>query len=101
MPDGGVAVISAGFWRSHFASDPKVLGRQLRLNQILFTIVGVMPESFRGMDHDQHPDVFIPLESEPLVDAPFNGIALDIGSGGYWSVPASKKVFPLNKRRHS
>ena|SRR5438270_10666063 len=27
------------------------------------------------MDHDQHPDVFIPLESEPLVDAPFNGIA--------------------------
>src|SRR5690348_12252047 len=40
-----------------------------------FTIVGVMPESFRAMDHEQHPDVVIPLESEPLVDAPFNGIA--------------------------
>ncbi|MBV9499138.1 MAG: ABC transporter permease [Acidobacteriaceae bacterium] len=70
-----MAVISAGFWRSHFAADPKILGRQLKLNQIAFTIVGVMPDSFRGMDHDEHPDVFIPLESEPLVDAPFNAIA--------------------------
>lgn len=75
IPDGGVAVISAAFWHSHFGSDPKILGRQLRLNQIPFIIVGVMPESFRGMDHDERPDVFIPLESEPLVDAPFNSIA--------------------------
>ena len=84
IPDGGVAVISAGFWRSHFGSDPKILGRQLRLNQIPFTIVGVMPESFRGMDHDQHPDVFIPLESEPLVDAPFNGIAAGYRAWWMW-----------------
>lgn len=75
IPDGGVAVISATFWHSHFASDPKILGRQLKLNHIPFTIIGVMPESFRGMDHDQHPDVFIPLESEPLIDAPFSSIA--------------------------
>jgi hypothetical protein len=52
IPEGGVAVISAGFWRSHFAADPQILGRQLRLNQVPFTIVGVMPESFRGMDQD-------------------------------------------------
>jgi predicted permease len=75
IPDGGVAVISGAFWHSHFGSDPKILGRQLKLNQVVFTIVGVMPDSFRGMDHDQHPDVFIPLESEPLVDAPSNSIA--------------------------
>ena len=75
IPDGGVAVISAGFWRSHFGSDPKIIGRQLTLNQTPFTIIGVMPESFRGMDHDERPDVFIPLESEPSVDAPFNSIA--------------------------
>lgn len=75
IPGGGVAVISAAFWHSHFGSDPKILGRQLRLSQIAFTIVGVMPDSFRGMDHDERPDMFIPLESEPLVDAPFNAIA--------------------------
>ncbi len=75
IPDGGVAVISAAFWRSHFGSDPKILGRQLTLNRTPFTVIGVMPESFRGMDHDARPDVFLPLESEPLVDAPFNSIA--------------------------
>ena len=55
IPDGGVAVISAGFWRSHFGSDPKIIGRQLMLNRIPFTVIGVMPESFRGMDHDAAP----------------------------------------------
>jgi putative ABC transport system permease protein len=74
-PGGGVAVISAAFWHSDFGSDPNVSGRQLTLNQTVFTIVGVMPESFMGTDHDEHPDVFIPLESEPLIDAPFNSIA--------------------------
>jgi predicted permease len=74
MPDGAVAVISAAFWHSHFGSDPKILGRQLTLNRAPFTVIGVMPESFRGMDHDSRPDVFLPLQSEPLIDAPFNGI---------------------------
>jgi predicted permease len=75
IPDGGVAVISAGFWRSHFGSDPRIIGRQLILNRTPFTVIGVMPESFRGMDHDARPDVFLPLESEPSIDAPFNSIA--------------------------
>jgi predicted permease len=74
-PGGGAAVISAAFWRSHFGSDPNVAGRRLTLNQCAFTIVGVMPEAFMGMDRDERSDVFLPLESEPLVDAPFNGIA--------------------------
>ena len=84
IPGGGVAVISAGFWRSHFTADSQILGRQLRLNQVPFTIVGIMPESFRGMDQDQHPDVFIPLESEPLVDAPSNSIAAGYRAWWMW-----------------
>lgn len=75
IPDGGVAVISAGFWRSHFGSDPRIIGRQLILNRTPFSVIGVMPESFRGMDHDARPDVYLPLESEPSIDAPFNSIA--------------------------
>ena len=88
IPNGAVAVISAGFWRSHFGSEPRILGRQLRLNQVLFTIVGVMPESFRGIDQDQHPDVFIPLESEPLVEAPFNAIAA--GYRAWWMLVGAR-----------
>jgi predicted permease len=74
-PDGEVAVLSGAFWRSRFGSDPNILGRKLIINQTVFTIIGIMPDSFRGMDRDQRPGVFIPLESEPLIDAPFNSIA--------------------------
>ena len=38
-----VAVISDGFWRKHFAADPQVIERTINLNDVSFTIVGVMP----------------------------------------------------------
>ena len=64
-PDGQIAVISGAFWRSKFGSDRSILGRKLTINRTVFTIVGVMPEEFRGMDRDQRPKVFLPLETEP------------------------------------
>src|ERR1700689_4709694 len=41
------AVISDGLWRRLFAADPKTLGRQIRVDNDLYTIVGVMPAGFR------------------------------------------------------
>src|SRR5437867_621717 len=38
-----VAVISDAFWRKHFAADPQTIGRAINLNEVSFTIVGVMP----------------------------------------------------------
>jgi len=40
-------VISDGFWRRLYGGDPGVLGKQLRLDMDLYTIVGVMPPRFR------------------------------------------------------
>jgi len=40
-----LAVISDAFWRSHYAADPKILGRTVRIDSKLRTIVGVMPPS--------------------------------------------------------
>ena len=74
-PDGLVAVISSEFWRARFGENPRILGSKIILNQTVFTVVGVMPDSFRGMDRDQRPAVFLPLESEPALDAPFSNIA--------------------------
>ena len=42
-----VAVLSYGLWREHFAGDPGVVGRTIELNSKKYTIVGVMPASFR------------------------------------------------------
>ena len=42
-----VAVIGEDIWRSRFNADPRIIGRQLTLDSVPRTIVGVMPRSFR------------------------------------------------------
>jgi putative ABC transport system permease protein len=54
-----VAVISDALWRRTFGADPGIVGRAVRLNDRPFTIVGVLPPGFRGLDGDT--DVWIPL----------------------------------------
>jgi predicted permease len=50
LPSGmhSVMLISDGFWRSHFAADPAVIGRTQNLSGLSLTIVGVMPPGFKG-----------------------------------------------------
>ncbi|HET9402671.1 MAG TPA: ABC transporter permease, partial [Candidatus Acidoferrales bacterium] len=39
-----VAAISAQLWKTRFDSDPSILGRKIRINDELYTIVAVMPD---------------------------------------------------------
>jgi len=41
-----VALLSAGYWRSHYDGNPSVIGRTLDLDQQQYQIVGVLPDSF-------------------------------------------------------
>src|SRR5580692_8034193 len=41
-----VVVISHGYWKSHYGSNPTVIGSTLRVNQTRLTIIGVAPEDF-------------------------------------------------------
>ena len=68
-------VISDQFWKTRFNRDPHVLGRKLLLANVAFTIVGVMPERFIGMDASSRPQVYVPLTTEPLIDAPYDNTA--------------------------
>ncbi len=56
-----VAVLGPDFWRREFAGDPSVVGRTIRLNATDFTVIGVAPESFPGMQVFARPDVYMPL----------------------------------------
>lgn len=38
-------VLSEGFWRNRFGADPSVIGTQIRLDGMLFTVVGVAPQT--------------------------------------------------------
>ena len=41
-----VVMVTDGFWKSALGGDPSVIGHQVRLNQIPYTIVGIMPPEF-------------------------------------------------------
>ena len=47
---GSVIVISHRLWTTRYEADPAVIGRQIRLNRALVTVVGVMPPSFAYPD---------------------------------------------------
>ena len=51
------AVISDGFWRREFGADPHAIGKKIRLDGDLYTIVGVMPPDFRHPGRTLQTDV--------------------------------------------
>ncbi len=56
-----VAVISMGLWQRRFGGDPKILGRTMTINGVVFQIVGVAPEEFRGIAPGNSPnEIWIP-----------------------------------------
>jgi len=59
-----VAILSDGFWHSHFAADPGLLGKTLSLDGKGVTVVGVLPASFHFPLQFPEPDVWLPRVSE-------------------------------------
>lgn len=58
-----VAILSDTFWRQEFNADPNVIGKQIRVNAVPRTVVGVLPPSFRFLSSDAR--LFLPLASRP------------------------------------
>ena len=56
-----VVVLAYSTWAEQFGSDPGVVGRQVRLGGLDFTVVGVAPESFTGMHLVLPPAFIIPI----------------------------------------
>jgi predicted permease len=64
-----VAVISYAFWKRQYGADPQAVGRMIRLDRHPFTIVGITPPGFFGVDVGSRFDVAVPLASEAIFDA--------------------------------
>jgi macrolide transport system ATP-binding/permease protein len=63
-----VVVLSYDFWKNQFASDPSVIGRTIRLNGIDFSVVGVAPASFTGVEQYIRPAMFVPVQMKQRLD---------------------------------
>ena len=57
-----VVLLGDGFWRRAFGADPSVVGRTITLNSQPYTIVGVLPASFRWGNNS---DMLAPLAPDP------------------------------------
>jgi predicted permease len=55
-----VAVVSFGAWQRRFGGAEDIVGKTLRLNNIVFTVIGVAPPAFIGVNAIFGPDVWIP-----------------------------------------
>jgi predicted permease len=60
-----VVVISDGTWRRVFSSDAAIVGRTMTLGRDVYTIVGVAPPRFDGLDLGDRIDALIPMVAPP------------------------------------
>jgi predicted permease len=60
-----VVVISDALWRTQFGADPGVVGKTAKLKGLPFTIIGVAPPRFDGIDLER-TSAWIPLGDSPL-----------------------------------
>ena len=62
-----VVVVTDRFWHSYLNSDPRAVGRAVRLNGQLATIVGIAPPDFLGMWPFNPADLFVPVTCGSLL----------------------------------
>jgi len=60
-----IAVLTYRFWRKYYACDPHVLGQTLMVNLVPFTIVGVLPRTYRGPLSGDPTDFYVPMTTQP------------------------------------
>lgn len=61
-------VLSDGFWRTRFNADPRVVGTTVELNKHPFTILGVAPKTFHGVETFFWPDFWMSIEDEAQIE---------------------------------
>ncbi len=67
-----VVVISHDFWLGHFNGSASALGSKMRLNGLEFTVIGVAPEGFNGVDQFLKPAFFVPVATFPILSGTDN-----------------------------
>jgi putative ABC transport system permease protein len=65
-----VVILSDSLWRRRFAADPSIAGKQVRLDDALYTVIGVMPRTYENVV-DPSAEIWAPLQYDPSL--PFDG----------------------------
>jgi predicted permease len=78
VPNGHpVAMISYGYWRRRFGLAPATIGRTISISGTPFTIIGITPPEFFGVEVGTAPDIFVPLMMQPTVEPALENLLAD------------------------
>jgi len=66
-PSAIPVVLSYQFWQSQFAGSRAAIGSAIRLKNVPFLVVGVLPRGFHSSDIDRAPDVRLPISAARLL----------------------------------
>ncbi|MBV9888924.1 MAG: ABC transporter permease, partial [Acidobacteria bacterium] len=70
-----VAVISYALWANKFGMDPSVVGKQMNLDAVPYTIIGVAPRGFKGtVSLAAAEEVWVPMS---MYSQMFGGFSID------------------------
>jgi predicted permease len=69
-----VAMLSYAYWKSRFAGDPGVLGKQIVLNNHSMTVVGVAQPGFDGVELGNITQVFVPVTMKKEMTPGWDGM---------------------------
>ncbi len=62
-----VVMLSTEFWRRRFGGDPAIIGRQVAINGVSFTVVGIVPPDFSALELSRKPVLWVPTMMYPVV----------------------------------
>jgi predicted permease len=79
-----VAVLSHRYWQKRFGGDKAIVGKQINLNNLAFTVVGISAKGFDGtMGVGTTQDVSVPLALEPQLYVEKKSSNMN-GAGTWW-----------------
>src|SRR5262245_9836382 len=86
LKSGRVVILSQSVWRRRFNADPSLIGRTITLNDLSYTVVGILPSEFRyPRIHEgvSGPELWTPVKMGSLPDrgAPFLSVFARLKSG--------------------
>lgn len=64
-----VAVLSYSYWKRRFSGNPSVLGQSFFIKGIPFTVIGIAPQGFYGVEPGNSTDFWVPLQERPELNA--------------------------------
>ncbi|MBI2512442.1 MAG: ABC transporter permease [Opitutae bacterium] len=72
-----VALLTYSYWKNRFGADPAILGKEIRLNERNYQVVGVLPEDYRAPFNTAGGRLCVPLVVPPVAtpQTAFNSMA--------------------------